>query len=67
MRTRIIESSWGHMACDHHAPIHIQILIIGFQEYGDILVLAKFETNWMVKLREQNHTDTQHMSITRHN
>ena len=55
------------MACDHHAPIHIQILIIGFQEYGgDILVLAKFETNWMVRLREQNHTSTQHMSITRH-
>ena len=51
MRTRITESSWGHMACDHHAPIHIQILIIRFQEYDDIFVLAKFETNWMVKLR----------------
>ena len=32
--------------------IHIQILIIRIEEYGDILVLEKFETNWMVKLRE---------------
>ena len=26
--------------------IHIQILIIKIEEYGDILVLVKFETNW---------------------
>ena len=32
--------------------IHIQILIIRIEENGDILVLEKFETNWMVKLRE---------------
>ena len=32
--------------------IHIQILIIRIEEYGDILVLVKFETNWMVRLRE---------------
>ena len=32
--------------------IHIQILIIRIEEYGGILVLVKFETNWMVKLRE---------------
>ena len=25
--------------------IHIQILIIGIEEYGDILVLMKFENN----------------------
>ena len=31
--------------------IHIQILIIRIEEYGDILMLVKFETNWMVKLR----------------
>ena len=43
---------------------HIQTLIIGIEEYGDILVLVKFETNWMVRLRKHNHTDTQHMSIT---
>ena len=32
--------------------IHIQILIIRIEEYGDILMLVKFKTNWMVKLRE---------------
>ena len=32
--------------------IHIQILIIRIKEYDDILVLVKFETNWMVRLRE---------------
>ena len=32
--------------------IHIQILIIRIEEYGDILVLVKFETNWMVRLKE---------------
>ena len=43
---------------------HIQILIIGIEEYVDILVLVKFETNWMVRLRKHNHTGTQHMFIT---
>ena len=38
--------------------IHIQILIIGIEKYGYILVLVKFETNWMVRLREHSHTDT---------
>ena len=46
--------------------IHIQILIIMIEEYGDILVLVKFETNWMVRLREHSHIGTQHMFITRH-
>ena len=46
--------------------IHIQILIIRVEEYGDILVLEKFKNNWMVRLREHNHTNTQHMSISRH-
>ena len=32
--------------------IHIQILIIRIEEYGDILMLVIFETNWMVRLRE---------------
>ena len=32
--------------------IHIQILIIRIEEYGDILMLVKFETNWIVRLRE---------------
>ena len=46
--------------------IHIQILIIGIEEYGDILALVKFETNWMVRLREHSRISTQHMSISRH-
>ena len=46
--------------------IHFQILIIRIEEYGDILVLVKFETNWMVRLREHSHIGTQHMFIMRH-
>ena len=43
--------------------IHIQILIIEIEEYGDILVLMKFKTKWMVRLREYSHTSTQHIFI----
>ena len=32
--------------------IHIQILIIRIKEYDDILMLVKFETNWIVRLRD---------------
>ena len=46
--------------------IHIRILIIGIEEYGEILVLVKLENNWMVRLREQSRTGTQHTSITHH-
>ena len=38
--------------------IDIQILIIGIEEYGDILVLVKFENNWMIRLREHSHKGT---------
>ena len=30
--------------------ICIQILIIGIEKYGDILVMVKFENNWTIKL-----------------
>ena len=46
--------------------IHFQISIIEIEEYGDILVLVKFKTNWKVRLREHSHISTQYMSITRH-
>ena len=46
--------------------IHIQTLIIGIEEYGDVLVLVKFKANWMVKLKEHSHTSTHLMSITHH-
>ena len=45
--------------------IHIRILIIGIEKNGDILVLVKFENNWMVKLGEHCLKGTQHISITR--
>ena len=38
--------------------IHIQILINRIEEYGDKLVLVKFETNWKVRLSKHNHTST---------
>ena len=37
--------------------IQIQILILEIEKYGDILVLVKFKTKWMVRLRE--HTGIQ--------
>ena len=46
--------------------IHIRILIIGIEKYGNILVLVKFENNWMIRLSKHSHKGTQHMSITRH-
>ena len=38
--------------------IHIRILIIGIEEYGDILVLVKFENNWMIRLSKHSHKGT---------
>ena len=46
--------------------IQIQILIIEIEEYGDILMLVKFKTKWMVRLRGHSHTGTQYMSIMGH-
>ena len=46
--------------------IYIRILIIRIKEYGDILMLMKFENNWMVRLRDHSHKCTKHMFITRH-
>ena len=53
-------------ATTRRGEIHIPILTIRMEEYDDILVLVKFETNWMVKLGEQSHTGTHHMSISCH-
>ena len=46
--------------------IHIPIMIVRIEEYGETLVSEKFENNWMVRLRKQSRTGTQHLSITRH-
>ena len=45
--------------------IQIQFLIIEIEEYGDIL-MVKFKTKWIVRLREHSHAGIQHMSITCH-
>ena len=38
--------------------IQIRILIIGIQKYGDIMVLVKFENNWMIRLCKHSHKGT---------
>ena len=38
--------------------IHIRILIIGIEKYGDILVLVMFENNWVIKLNKHSHKGT---------
>ena len=38
--------------------IRIWILIIGIEKYGDILVLVKFENNWMIRLSKHSHKGT---------
>ena len=47
IRSNLIDSPETTRLCE----IHIQILIIGIEEYNNILVLVKFENNWMVRLR----------------
>ena len=53
-RSNIIDNPETTKLCE----IHIRILIIGIEKYGDILLLVKFENNWMVKLREHCHKGT---------
>ena len=42
------------------SEIHIQLLIIRIEKYGDILVLVKFETNWMVII----HIELRHIGLS---
>ena len=53
-RSNLIDGPETTRLCE----IHIQILIIGIGKYGDILVLVKFENNWMIRLREHSHKGT---------
>ena len=53
-RSNLIDGPETTRLCE----IHIQILIIGIEKYGDILVLVKFENNWMIRLREHSHKGT---------
>ena len=38
--------------------IHVRILVIGIEKYGYILVLVKFEKNWMIRLCQHSHKGT---------
>ena len=38
--------------------IHILILIIGIQKNGDVMMLVKFENNWMIRLCKHRHKGT---------
>ena len=53
-RSNLIDSPETTRLCE----IHIRILIIGTEEYSDILVLMKFKNNWMIRLREHSHKST---------
>ena len=53
-RSNLIDGPETTRLCD----IHIRILIIGIEEYGNILMLVKFENNWMIRLREHSHKGT---------
>ena len=46
-----VGQTWSNLI-DGPDTIRIQILIIRIEEYGDILMFVKFETNWMFRLRE---------------
>jgi len=65
-----VGQTWSNLIDGHNTTelgeIHIRILIIRIEEYDDILILMKFENNWMVRLRDHSRKCTQHMLITRH-
>ena len=53
-RSNLIDGPETTRLCE----IHIQILIIGIEKYGDTLVLVKFENNWMIRLSKHSHKGT---------
>ena len=53
-RSNLIDSPETTRLCE----IHIPILIIGIEKYDDILVVVKFENNWMIKLSKHSHKGT---------
>ena len=53
-RLNLIEGPETTRLCE----IHIRILIIGIEKYGDIMVLVKFENNWMIRLCKHSHKGT---------
>ena len=53
-RSNLIDGPKTTRLCE----IHIRILIIGIEKYGDILVLVKFDNNWMIRLSKHSHKGT---------
>ena len=53
-RSNLIDGPKTTRLCE----IHIRIVNIMIEEYGDILVLVKFENNLMIRLREHSHKST---------
>ena len=53
-RLNLIEGPETTRLCE----IHIRILIIGIEKYGNIMVLVKFENNWMIRLCKHSHKGT---------
>ena len=53
-RSNLIDSPKTTRLCE----IYIRILIIGIEKYGDIMVLVKFENNWMIRLCKHSHKGT---------
>ena len=54
IRSNLIDDPEMNKLCE----IHIQIFIIEIEKYGDILVLVKFEKNWMIRLSKHSHKGT---------
>ena len=53
-RSNLIDGPETTKQCE----IHFRILIIGIDKYGDILMLVKFENNWMIRLSKHSHKGT---------
>ena len=53
-RSNLIDGPETTRLCE----IHIRILIIGIEKYDDILVLGKFENNWMIRLTKHRQKRT---------
>ena len=53
-RPNLIEDPETTRLCE----IPIRILIIGIDKCGDILVLVKFENNWMIRLSKHSYKGT---------
>ena len=54
IRSNLIDGPETTRFCE----IYIRIFIIGIEKYGDILLLVKFENNWMIRLCTHSHKVT---------